>query len=310
VEATERQYFEIMKAKIAEVMEKTNPGISRNIEDWKGQDIIEFQEDLKLKVNEYFSEKWFYNHFKTYNEKLPRIDLLNILSRYAGYIDWSDFRFKNRDEIILITEHKGSNKLFYILPAMALLVFIIAWVFIKTGSLTSYKFCFVDKDTKEPIKNSNIEVSILYDDESPLQQLCGPDGCFTLRTGESKVKFAVKAPYYFSDTITRLLNKAKKNEEIQLKVNDYALMIFYFSNAKVSDWKNRREKLDKVISDSAYICQVFNKGMMGMELYNKMEFIDLVTLPTRGLKNIQIIEMLYTEKKITTIRFTQKYLNE
>jgi len=78
----------------------------------------------------------------------------------------------------------------------------------------------------------------------------------------------------------------------------------------VSDWKNRREKLDQVISDSAYICQVFNKGMMGMELYNKIEFIDLVTLPTRGLKNIQIIDMLYTDEKITTIRFTQKYQNE
>lgn len=291
-------------------MQKTNPGISRHIEDWKGQDIIEFQEDLKLKVNEYFSEKWFYNHFKTYNEKLPRIDLLNILSRYAGYTDWSEFRHKNSDKTTLITEHKGSNRLFYTLPAIALLVFIIAWVFIKAGSLASYKFCFVDQDTREPIRNSDIEVSLLFDDESPLHQLCDADGCFTLKTSESKVKFAVKAPYYFSDTITRLLNKAKKNEEIQLKVNDYALMIFYFSSGKVNDWKNRREKLDQVISDSAYLCQVFSKDMMGMELYNKSEFIDMVTLPTRGLKNYQIIEMRYSDDKITMIRFTKKYQNE
>jgi hypothetical protein len=258
-------------------------------------------------VNEYFSEKWFYNHFKTYNEKLPRIDLLNVLSRYTGYTDWSEFKFKNKDKITLITEHKGSNRIFYLLPAAALLVFIIAWIIIRTGSMTSYKFCFIDKDTKEPIKDSAMEVDVLFKDESPLRQQCDTDGCFILKTAESKVRFVVKAPYYLTDTITRVLNKARKTEEIPLKINDYALMIFYFSNSMVSDWKNRRDRLDQVIADSAYICQVFNKSMTGIELYNKTEFIDMITIPTRSLKNIQIIEMLYTGEKITTIRFTQNY---
>jgi hypothetical protein len=305
VEATERQYFELLKIKIVEVMQQTNAGIGRNIADWKGQDIIEFQDDLQLKVNEYISEKWFYNHFKTYNEKLPRIDVLNILSRYTGYIDWSEFKYKNRDKIILITEHKGSNKIFYMLPAMALIVFLIAWLIIKTGSLATYQFCFIDKDTKEPIMNSKIEVIQLFDDQSPVSHLCDHEGCFKLKTGKQKVKFFINAPFYFTDTITRILNKGIKNEEIQLKVNDYALMIYYFSNSKVNDWEKRREQLDKIVADSAYICQVFNKGMMGMELYNKREFIDMLTIPTGNLRKIDIIEILYTNNKITTIRFTQ-----
>jgi len=291
-------------------MQQTNVGISRNIEDWKGKDIFEFQEDLKLKVNEYFSEKWFYNHFKTYNEKLPRIDLLNILSRYSGYIDWAEFKYKNSDKITLITEYKGSNKIFYLIPVLALIVFIIAWAIIKTGSLTTYKFCFIDKDSKEPIRNTKIEVSILYDKESPVQQVCDSEGCFTLKTGEQKLKLLAKAPYYYPDTLTRILNKAKRTEEIQLKINDYALMIYYFSNSKVNDWKKRREQLDKVISDSAYICQVFNKGMMGMELYNKKEFIDMLTMPTSSLKNFEIIDILYKDEKINTIRFMQDYKSE
>jgi hypothetical protein len=310
VEAIERQYFELLKTKIVEVMQQTNTGISRNIADWKGQDIIEFQDDLKLKAKEYISEKWFYNHFKTYNEKLPRIDLLNILSRYTGYIDWSEFKYKNRDKITIITEHKGSNKIFYLLPAIALIVFLVAWALIKTGSITTYKFCFADKDSKEPIRNTKIEVAILYDNESPVQQVCDPEGCFTFKTGEQKIKFLVKAPYYFTDTITRILNKVKRTEEIQLKINDYALMIYYFSNSKVNDWKKRREQLDKIIADTAYICQVFNKSMMGMELYNKNEFIDKLTMPTSGLKNIEIIEILYTDEIITTIRFIQDNKNE
>jgi hypothetical protein len=56
VEVIERQYFELLKTKIVEVMQRSNAGISRNMEDWKGKDIFEFQEDLQRKVNEYFSE--------------------------------------------------------------------------------------------------------------------------------------------------------------------------------------------------------------------------------------------------------------
>lgn len=310
VEATDRQYFELLKTKIVEVMLQTNAGTNRNMEDWKGKDIFDFQEDLKHKVNEYFSEKWFYNHFKSYHEKLPRIDLLNILSRYTGYIDWAEFKYKNREKITLITEFKGSNKIFYAIPAFALIVFIVAWAIIKTGSITTYEFCFVDKDSKEPIRNAKIEVSIFYDNESPVQQVCDSEGCFTLRTGEQKLKFLVKSPYYFSDTISRILNKSRRTEKILLKINDYALMIYYFSNSKVNDWKKRREQLNKAISDSAYICQVFNKGKMGMELYNKKEFIDLLTIPSNGLKRIEIVDMLYKDDKITSIRFIQDYKSE
>lgn len=288
-------------------MQQTNSGISRSIEDWRGQEIAQFQEDLQHKINEYISEKWFYNHFKTYGNKLPRIDLLNILSRYIGYIDWSEFKHKNSGHVSASIIPRDSNKVFYLLPVIALIIFIIAWVIIKTGSVATYRFCFVDKDSKEPISGEGIEVAVLYDNESPLQQKCNPEGCFTYKTGQQKIKFLVKAPYYFPDTITRILNKHRKNEEIQLTVNNYAMMIFYISNSKVNDWKRRREQLEKIIADSAFIYQVHHKGMMGMELYNKMEFIDMLTMPAAGLKHFEIIDMLYKDEKITSLRFTQDY---
>ena len=288
-------------------MQQTHAGISSNMMDWKGNDILVFQEDLRIKVNEHISEKWFYNHFKTFNDRLPRIDLLNILSRYAGYADWSEFKYKNRDKITLINDYKGSNKIFYLLPAISLITFLMVWFIIKMGSMATYRFCFVDKDSKEPIRNSSIEVDVLYDHESPIQQPCDSEGCFTIKTGEPKITFLVKAPYYYPDTITRILNKADKNEEIQLKLNDYALMIYYFSSSKVEDWKRRREQLGKIIADSAYIYQVSHKGTTGMELYNKSEFIDLLTMPSSGLKHIEILDMLYHDDKVTSIRFRQDY---
>jgi hypothetical protein len=303
VDTLERQYFDLLKTKIVEVMQQTYAGIGRNMQDWKGQEIIDFQDDLQQKVNAYFSEKWFYNHFKNDNRKLPRIDLLNILSQYTGYTDWSAFKYKNRDKITLIIRQKGSNKIFYLLPGIALMVFIITFVVIKTGSVATYTFCFIDRDTKDAVKNTTMEVTVLYDNESPLHLECSPDGCFTYKTGDPKIKFVVQAPYYKTDTIVRILNKAARNEEISLALNDYALMINYFFHSKVADWKNRKEQLDRIIADSAYICQVFNRGMLGMELYNKKEFIDLLTIPTNSLQQIEIIEILYTKEKITTLRF-------
>lgn len=307
MEATERQYFELLKTKIVEVMQQTSAGISMNIEDWKGKDILDFQEDLRFKANEYISEKWFYNHFKTVNERLPRIDLLNILSRYAGYTDWSEFKYRNRDKIIPVVYQKESNRIFYLLPVISIIIFILVWAVIKLGSIATYRFCFVDKDTRDPIKNTRIEVEILYENESPVQRVCDSAGCLAVKTGEPGIKFLVKAPYYFPDTVTRILNKADRNEEVQLKINDYALMIYYFSASKVDDWKKRREQLDRIIADSAYICQVFHTGITGMELYNKTEFIDLLTIPSRGLNHIDIIDVLYNNEKITSIRFRQDF---
>ena len=91
----EIQYFGLLKQRIVETMQRSYPGISDNIGDWKGQEIIDFQEELRRRVNEHLSEKWFYLHMKSGRDKLPRIDTLNLLSRFAGYADWNDFVYKN-----------------------------------------------------------------------------------------------------------------------------------------------------------------------------------------------------------------------
>ena len=309
METTDRQYFEILKKKIVETMQSNHAGLSKSMEDWKGSDILKFKEDLEKMVNAYISEKSFYNHFKTYHDKLPRIDLLNILSRYTGYVDWDDFKEKNEDNLILVTEYQGSNRIFYILGGLAFVVFLITWILIKTGSVRTYTFCFVDKDTREPITDTRIEVILLMDNQSPLHHQCDSSGCFTHKTGEQRAMFLAKAPFYVPDTIKRILKKGEKHEIIPLQADDYALMLHYFTHSKVDDWRKRREQLDGIIADSAYLCQVFNPSMTGIELYNKKEFIDLLTMPTSSLKQIEILEILHTHEKITTIRFRLDYIS-
>jgi len=284
-------------------MQQSHPEIPDSVSDWKGQHIFNFQEDLQLKQNENISEKWFYTHMKSANSKLPRIDILNILSKYVGYKNWDEFKLINKDSGIEIAPDK-SNRVFYLVPLITIIVLSIFYFIFSSMYTQVYTFCFYDSDTKISIENSIIEITVLSDDESPVNYLCNKDGCFTLKTHERIVKFAVATPYYHSDTIVRTLNKFNRKEIIKLKIDDYAVMIHYFSNSNVNDWLKRRENLDQMFSDSVKIFQVLN-GTVGMEIYNKWEFINKLTLPTNSLQDIEIIDAKYNGEKITRLRFKQ-----
>ncbi|MGG5208908.1 hypothetical protein ACQWU4_08150 [Chryseobacterium sp. MIQD13] len=86
-------HFEQLKKDVqTEYLKKSTPSHDE-ISKWKGIDIIYFQEDLRKKAKGNISEKSFYTYFKTSPvTKLPRIDMLNLLSVYAGYESWYDFK--------------------------------------------------------------------------------------------------------------------------------------------------------------------------------------------------------------------------
>jgi len=290
-------------------MQQSFPGISVSISEWKGQDIVNFQEELLQKVNAHISEKWFYTHMKSDQGKLPRIDVLNLLSKYVGCADWNDFVFKNSGKL-LRPAVKSGNRYFLIVPALAIIIMGLLLLFYKMISTREYTFCFYDADTKEPItvtnsnNNNKIEVSIILENESPVNYLCSPDGCFTLKTDRSFIRLVVNTPYYRNDTIKRTLKKFNQQETIGLKANEYALMLKYFSEKNVEDWQKRRTKLDEMFDDNAMIYQVMNDKMgTGIELYTKWEFIDKMTMPSQSLKNIEILNTKYIGERIAVLRF-------
>ncbi|MCD6661668.1 MAG: hypothetical protein LT105_16010 [Lentimicrobium sp.] len=288
-------------------MQQSYPGINPSINEWKGQEIVDFQEELLIKVNAHISEKWFYSHFKSDNANLPRIDILNILSRYAGYANWDDFRFKNSSPETVLDKVRGANRYFFYVPAATFLILGVLFILFRFLSSREYRFSFYDADTAEPITNFAIKVDVLSDNESPVSYLCEADGSFTLKTSRAAIRFVVESPYYHTDTIVRTLNKFNTNEKVKLRPDYYALMIKYFSGSRVEDWQKRRDQLNHIISDSALIYQVHNNSEpLGVELYNKWEFIDILSLPSSGLKAIEIFDTRYDDDKICLIRFRQK----
>lgn len=92
-------YFERLKTEIEQRFSQEHTPSMPSIRNWKGLDIIYFQEDLRKKAKGTISEKSFYTYFKTKGtQKLPRIDMLNILSIYVGYQSWHDFKKKHCSE--------------------------------------------------------------------------------------------------------------------------------------------------------------------------------------------------------------------
>ena len=286
-----------------DTMKQNYPGVNPSISDWKGQDITNFQEDLLIKVNAHISEKWFYNHIKSESKSLPRIDVLNLLSKYAGYDDWNDFVHKNT-QLNQGKLRSKANRIFVIVPLLVILVMVALFLLFKHFSTREYKFTFYDTHTKETITGNQIEIKVLSEDESPTVYFSDTSGGFVLKTDESILKMVVSAPYYKTDTITRILKKFETSQKIGLQANDYALIIHYFSVMDVDNWQKRRSCLANIFDDAAIIYQVLNDAnARGMELYNKEEFIDKLTMPAGSLKHIEILDTKFKDDKIVVLRF-------
>jgi len=303
---SERELFALLKKQIVVTMQRTYPSVNSDISEWKGQEITNFQEELSASVNGHISEKWFYTHMKSGSGSLPRIDVLNLLSRYAGYQAWDDFIFRNKAEVSSISTLKRANRVFIIVPLLVVGVLTLLYLVFKIYNTHEYRFCFYDADTRESITNNIIEVSMLLPEESPVNFLCSQDGCLSLKTDQATVTLVVKTPYYHTDTVIRLLDRFKKEEMVRLRPNNYALMIHYFSRMNVKDWQQRRNQLDNMISDSALIYQVYGSGTAGMELFTKWEFINKLTMPATSLNQIEILDTRYIGDRIMMLRFRQK----
>lgn len=370
-------HFEQLKKEVqSQYLENHHPS-SDDISKWKGIDIIYFQEDLRKIAKGNISEKSFYTYFKTSPVvKLPRIDMLNLLSVYAGYVSWYDFKknhlFANeilpeeeetdeetieelqqeienspdldvadekkpttekkveipsetnietsvlqktaddnqkvsqnpKKETIVSDEHRKTMKTRNIwLGISAVLAAIVAFLGFGDGLLTKkYYYSFIDADRNSKI-NAELQVQILKDKESPILYTAKPNEAFVYSTKSKTLTMVVSSPYYRTDTIRRNLETAPEAETIELKPNDYAIMLFYYSKS-ITDLKKKRESLNYLIGDNALIYQVFDNEFYGVETMDKQRYINLVTLPSTSLENLEVIETR-TDKsgKINMIKF-------
>ncbi len=259
-----------------------------------------FQEDLKKQVNTSISEKSFYSYFKNSSEKLPRVDILNLLSQYCGHTNWNDF-MKSTSQITPSIKKKSYNLWLWV-ACITLSLF--ASIFILTPTNNTFRFCFIDQDRNQVITKVPIDIVILNDKESPFYSKSDSTGCFAWKTKDDYIHFVIRSPYHKTDTIYRITS-SDFNENLQVRTDDYALILHYYANGKVEDWKNRRKELSQMIANDAHIFQVLPQRL-GIEMYTKKDFINKLTTPTQSLKNVEIIESKRSNGQIVKLKFKIK----
>ena len=279
---------------------KHNSASSIDISEWKGQDIILFQEDLQKRTKSSISEKSFYSYFKNTTEKLPRIDILNMLSQYCEYANWNDFKTKHTQD----NTSKKSLEIPLWVWIIAVIGFLSLSFYLFVPVKHTFRFCFIDQDRNQPITKIPIDIVVLNDKESPFHTKSDSMGCFLWKTTDDYIHFVVQSPYHKTDTIYRIASSGSQ-EQVKVKTNDYALMLHYYANGKIEDWKHRRKELSRLISDDVIIFQVLPYGL-GIEMFSKEQFINTLTTPTETLKNIEIIESRRADGQIIKLKFRVK----
>ncbi|MEP0263834.1 hypothetical protein [Dokdonia sp.] len=247
------------------------------------------------------SEKSFYTYFKNTPKKLPRVDILNLLTTYTGEASWPSFCNKNQ----IKKEKKKTSSLYkYALIAIAIL----SLSFIITSLLqkeNSFSFCFIDADRGTEIRTIPLDIIVLNNEESPRYYKSDSLGCFTWSTTDSYIHFVVQSPYHKTDTIKRY-SDVSTTEDVRLLTDDYSLMLYYYANNNIKDWKKRKQQLNDLIAENAILIQVLPHDL-GVEIFSKQDFIEKLTTPTKSLKNFEIIESQKQQNKIVKLKFKTRY---
>ena len=294
----EAHQFSSLKKEVAAKMSRDFSMSSADISEWKGEDIVIFQEALLHQVKGQISTKWFYTHMKSSSKSLPRIDVLNMLSQFVEYDNWADFLHRNSNK-----KKSKRNKITSLF--IFLLVPVLIWSipnFISSKD-TFYTISIIDFDTNEPPENP-IEFELLKPDESSQKITTDSLGQLVLPVNEALNTLVIKSPYYKEDTLQRKIIE-EGGEIFKVKTDDYALMVHYFSKSKVKDWKRRRRMLAKIFHNEAEIIEVY-KGTYGIEKYTKQEFINKITMPLTSLKTLEVIDTQRQGGKIIKMRVAQQ----
>lgn len=299
--------FQHLKEDVATTARQACPANPPDIRTWKGEDIRCFQEDLAEKVNGRVSEKWFYTHFKADRQTVPRVDMLDLLSRYVGYGSWKDYRQQHTVSAAVPTTTASTKyRIWFGFAALALLLGGLLGAYRWTQRPVTYQFCLMNAYDRQPVSPDEVSVRVLLEGESPYRLPVDAEGCLTVTTRSGRVRLVVRSSYYKNDTLVRVLDKANPTEQVALETDDYAWMLRLFSSADVADWQQRRGQLDAMLAPDARIYQLFAGQAVGMELYNKQEFINKLTMPLRSLRQIEVLDIRYAGDRIQVLRFKQK----
>ena len=294
------QFFQQLKKEVLEHFQTLHPSWDGDLASFRNKEIATLQALIQEKVGERISEKWFYTHLKGSSAgKLPREDMLDVLARFVGAGNWQAY-IKGKQHT------RQRSRTWLIVTGLLLTAGVAAGMTFWPDNNYEYRLCFIDSDTQKAIEDQELICYLLSPEESPQLLEVDDSACIDLQTKNKAVSLVIQAPYYRTDTIHRILKTKKTEEQYALQTDDYALMIHYFAANRVTDWQRRRTQLQEMFATNARIIQVAQDQKTGMEIYNRTEFINKLTMPIPSLQQLRVLSTEYNDQgKIEGLRFLQ-----
>ena len=294
---TDLEFFYQLKKSVLEQYQNSYPYFNGSWKSFSAQDILNLIDDIQFITKQSISEKWIYTHLKPEtNQKLPRKDMLDILSVYVGKSGWDEFVFngniKNNNNNFIL---RFSNKIgIWVLFFGVLIAGFFIWKFL---SKEEQKLEFQNSFTKDSIAKEEVKAYVVEDTVE--KQIDINSSTFNI---DKATKVVLKSPFYKPKVITILPNEPIA--KVELNPNDYAMMLKAFMKSDIKDWQTRKEQLNKILSDNLEV-MVMLQNNLGAEYFNKQEFSQKVILPTASLKKLKIVELKQeNDNKISFLRLT------
>lgn len=271
---------------------------------WKtfsSQDIQNLIDLIAVQVKQTVSEKWIYTHLKVEtNDKLPRKDMLDILSQLVGYSGWDEYVFKWKQEVVpnVVQPKRNYNVVFSLGFIGLFLIGFFSYRYLNKEEVQTIEV--KNAFTEEQINSEEVKAVMIENNvETPIEIV---DSKIQITTKDS-AKIVLKSPYYKDKTI--VVGKENSNT-ISLQPNDYAMMLKGFMKSDIKDWETRKEQLQKILADDLEVL-VMLKNDLGIEYFNKQEFSEKLIVPSVALKRMKVIDIQSNDKdEIKFIRIIQE----
>lgn len=293
--------FHKLKNDVLLTYQKQYPYFEGNWKTFSSQDIQNLIDLIAVQVKQTVSEKWIYTHLKVEtNDKLPRKDMLDILSQLVGYSGWDEYVFKWKQEVVpnVVQPKRNYNVVFSLGFIGLFLIGFFSYRYLKREEVQTIEV--KNAFTEEQINSEEVKVVMIENNvETPIEMV---DSKIQITTKDS-AKIVLKSPYYKDKTI--VVRKENSNA-ITLQPDDYAMMLKGFMKSDIKDWETRKEQLQKILADDLEVL-VMLKNDLGIEYFNKQEFSEKLIVPSVALKRMKVIDIQSNDKdEIKFIRIIQE----
>jgi hypothetical protein len=304
---TQTDPFQELKKEVLLEYMRHYPYFQGTWKNFSSQDIQNLILLVEQNLKERVSEKWIYTHLKPEtNDKLPRKDMLDILSRFVGYSGWDEFRVKDLSAVELKADrkHTWKKRSIFILVLILLLITAGLTVYFYPTDQKTHTLQLKDEFTKKNLKPEDVKIYQLEDNKKIPLEIRDQKVEVTVNKGKS-TKIIIESPYYKNQTV-EINQPEQKQTEVLMKPDDYAMMLKAFMLSDIKDWQTRKQQLDKILSDDVEVLLMLHDNL-GTEYLNKQEFSGKLIVPTDAVRKMKIVEVNNNkDNRINFIRIIQE----